>query len=261
MERRSFLKQSGAIGAASIGAMTMGQSTSAAVARDYFELREYHIDAEDQKKALGGFFTDAMVPALNRLGVKPVGAFTPREGLGPVYVLMRHKTLQAAAEVTQKLLADKAFLKDGADFLNAPATQPAYKRVESSFFVAFEGMPTLETPISADQDRVFQLRIYESPSVKTGQTKIEMFNIGEIDVFRETGLHPVFFGEALIGPRIPNLTYMLTFKDEAEQKANWKTFVNSEGWQKLKVIPKYADKKILSNITNINLKPMPCSQI
>ena len=122
-------------------------------------------------------------------------------------------------------------------------------------------MPTLETPIAADAERVFQLRIYESPSIKTGQTKIEMFNIGEIDVFRETGLHPVFFGEALIGGKIPNLTYMLTFKDEEEQKANWKTFGGSEGWKKLKSIEKYADNKILSNITNILLKPMACSQI
>lgn len=261
MERRSFLKQSSAIGAASIGALTMGNSANAASGRDYYELRVYTLDTEQQKSGLAAFLKDAMVPALNRLGVKPVGAFEPREGLGPVYVLLRHKSLEAAVSITQNLLKDDEFLKNGASFLDAPKTDPAYSRVESSFFAAFEGMPQMETPIPADQERVFQLRIYESPSIKTGQTKIEMFNIGEIGVFRETGLHPVFFGEALIGSKMPNLTYMLSFKDEAEQSANWKTFGGSDGWKKLKSIEKYADNKILCNITNLLLKPMDCSQI
>ena len=93
MERRSFLKQSSAIGAASIGAMTMGQSASAASGRDYFELREYQLETEAQKQGLAVFLGDAMIPALNRQGIKPVGAFELREGIGPAYVLLRHKSL------------------------------------------------------------------------------------------------------------------------------------------------------------------------
>ena len=70
--------------------------------------------------------------------------------------------------------------------------------------------------------RVFQLRTYESPSAKTGLKKIEMFNdAGEIRIFREVGLNPVFFGQTLIGSKMPNLTYMLGFKSMDEQKAAW----------------------------------------
>ena len=41
----------------------------------------------------------------------------------------------------------------------------------------------------------------------------------------------------------------------------WGRFVKHPDWLKLRAIPEYADKKILSNITNIFLKPASCSQI
>ena len=67
--------------------------------------------------------------------------------------------------------------------------------MESSLMVAFTGMPRLDRPVDAP-GRVFQLRTYESPSAKTGLKKIEMFNdAGEIRIFREVGLNPVFFGQ------------------------------------------------------------------
>ncbi len=88
-----------------------------------------------------------------------------------------------------------------------------------------------------------------------------MFNNGEIDIFRKTGLNPVFFGETLIGGKMPNLTYMLSFDSMEEQKAGWKRFVSSPEWKSLSSIPAYADKTILCGITNLNLKPMACSQL
>src|SRR5258708_12406520 len=99
-----------------------------------------------------------------------------------------------------------------AEFMNGPATALAFKRVESSLMLAVKGMPQMETPVTTP-GRVFQLRTYESPSVKTGLKKIEMFNdAGEIKLFREVGLNPLFFGQTLVGTKMPNLTYMLLFK-------------------------------------------------
>ncbi len=121
-------------------------------------------------------------------------------------------------------------------------------------------MPKLERPTEAE-GRVFQLRTYESPSVKTGQKKIEMFNIGEIDIFRKTGLAPVFFGEALAGDKMPNLTYMLGFDSMEAQKAAWDRFRNDPDWKELSAKPEYANDAILCGITNIPLKPLGCSQV
>jgi len=72
-------------------------------------------------------------------------------------------------------------------------------------------------------------------------------------------LKPVFFGESLIGSKLPNLTYMLGFDDEEALKTGWDNFLSDPGWDALKKDPQYKDT--VSNITNLLLRPVACSQI
>jgi len=260
MDRRSFLTRTGIAGTAAFGGITRISHAAESDRRDYYELRQYHLETAEQKTVMDIFLKEAFIPAVNRLDIKPVGVFQSSEENSPVYVLLRHRTVDSCVSTTQKLLADQTFINQGKLFLEAPAANPAYKRMESSLLVAFSGIPHLETPITSE-GRVFQLRMYESPSIITGQKKIEMFNRGELGIFRKTGLNPVFFGESLLGSKMPNLTYMLVFKSMEEQKANWQRFVEDPDWQRLRSIPEYADKKILCGITNIPLVPMGCSQV
>ena len=109
--------------------------------------------------------------------------------------------------------------------------------------------------------RVFQLRIYESPGYSAAQTKIEMFNSAEIEIFRNHGLMPVFFSETLSGVTLPSLTYMLGFNNEEEKAAAWKSFVGSPEWKELSGRPEYSDDKIIRNIVDIPLKPASFSQV
>ncbi len=251
---------SGTTGAAALAGVSGTADAAEQDGRDYYELRRYEFKTPEQKEAFGPFMRDAAIPAMNRIGISPVGVFDSPEELGPIYVLLCHDSMASVATATQKLGADQEFVSKGAAFLEAPAASPAYARVESSLLVAFAGMPRLETPTKA-ADRVVQLRIYESPSVTTGQKKIEMFNTAEIAIFRKTGLNPVFFGECLVGSEMPNLTYMLAFDSMDEQKAAWKAFIAHPEWKALSGKPEYSDKKILCGITNLSLKPTDYSQI
>jgi len=297
MERRQFLTKAGAAGLAAIGGGAVmaqngqpiekqpGESDVAyrtrlariraaqAAARggvgggvaggtDFYELRRYDLDTEEQKAGFDTFLSEAAIPALNRLNIKPVGVFHPTEGISPLYVLLVHPSLQSFVTMAARLGEDAEFVAKGADFINAPADKPAFKMQETQLMQAFEGMPRLELPVG-EPGRIFQLRIYESPSEVTGLKKIEMFDTGEIAIFRKTGLHPIFFGRTLAGTKMPNLTYMLGFKDMAESKAAWKTFVGDPEWKKLSAMPEYADKAILrkGGITNLYLKPASYSQI
>jgi hypothetical protein len=259
MKRRAFLAASGSLGLLPLAAAQADASVTGD--RTYLELRMYHVQTEQQRDAFETFAREAAIPALNRLGINPVGIFYPAEDLSPIYVLLPHPSPDSVTTLVRRLGEDGEFLRRGATFLEAPATDPAYTRVESSLMVAFSGMPRVERPISSD-GRIFQLRIYESPSEVTGQKKIEMFNdAGEIAIFRRVGLHPVFFGETVIGPKMPNLTYMLAFDSMEQLKENWKTFVNDPAWRRLSALEEYADERILSNITNLILRPAACSQI
>jgi len=65
----------------------------------------------------------------------------------------------------------------------------------------------------------------------------------------------------VIGPRMPNLTYMLSFGDSAELDAKWNVFRNDPAWKKLSADPKFAFEQIVSNITNLILSPLTASQI
>lgn len=271
MKRCDFLAASCVAGLTTVSASAMAQEEQATPrrgargqgpARDIYEVRQYKCTSADQAKGVDAFLEKAMIPALNRLGIEPVGVFHEREAVAEptIYVLVRHRSSRSIVSTTASLLQDQTFLADGAAFLDAGNENRACQRIESSLLLAFEGMRELETPSKKDT-RVFQLRIYESPSVKTGQKKIEMFNVGEIAIFRKTGLNPVFFGEAVAGAKMPNLTYMLGFDDEEAQKTGWSTFVKHPEWKEISGKPEYADKKILCGITNILLKPAPYSQI
>ncbi len=251
---------SGTAGAASLGVLAGEAGAEEKAVRDYYELRRYEIETEEQKKGFLSFMAEAAIPALNRIGIEPVGVFQTPEELGPLYLLLTHPSMVSVATATQKLGEDAEFLAAGAGFLDAPSSSPAYARVSSSLLLAFTGMPRIEKPAKGP-GRVFQLRVYESPSVKTGQKKIEMFNTGEIEIFRKTGLNPVFFGEALVGEKIPNLTYMLGFESMDEQKAAWNSFRDDPDWKALSAKPEYANDKILCGITNIALVAAACSQI
>ncbi len=260
MQRREFLAGACLAGAAGLNSLSAAQETQKKDERDYYELRKFHIETQEQKKLFDSFMRDAAIAAYNRIEINPVGVFYPMGDLGPIYVLLRYKSLESFATATQRLLADKEFLQKGAAFLDAPASSPAYQRIESSLMAAFASMPRLETPVS-EAGRIFQLRIYESASVKAGQKKIEMFNTGEVKIFRKTGLHPVFFGENLTGAKMPNLTYMLVFRNMDESRQSWGRFAGDPEWKELRAVPEYADERIVSNITNIFLRPAEYSQI
>ena len=257
MNRRNFLAASCA---ASIATLSNTAISNQSDKRDYYELKQYLLNSEEQKKRIDTFLRDAAIPAYNRIGINPIGVFQPTDGFSPVYVLLRYNSLETFANATQNLLKDSEFIIKGKDVLDTPSSNPAYKRIESRLMIAFEHMPKLETPTKAET-RIFQLRTYESHSVKAGQKKIEMFNTGEIDIFRKTGLNPVFFGESLVGTLIPNLTYMLAFDDMNQSNANWKNFMSDPDWKNISSKPEYADRKIITNIHNTYLRPAPYSQI
>jgi hypothetical protein len=124
-------------------------------------------------------------------------------------------------------------------------------------------MPQLALPEFSAQKkpRLFELRTYESHSETAALKKIEMFNNGEIEIMRRVGLGPVFFGETLVGTRLPNLTYLLSAENMGAHRQHWGAFGGDAEWKRISAIPEYANSKIVSKITNQFLVPTPYSQI
>ena len=264
MERRQFL-------AASIAASTLAMAgdaaaqPSASAEREFYQLRRYNLISGPQLKLTEDFLRDALIPAAGRMGLGPVGAFKLDIGQDSpaYYVLIPGRSAAALTELDLRLAQDETFLKAAAPFWNATSTAPAFQRMEIDLMAAFKSWPKVTAPSAAATKgkRIFQLRTYESPSNGEHVRKVEMFHAGELDIFLKAGFHPVFFGDVLAGPRLPKLTYMMSYTDMAELEAKWRIFSNDPAWLKLKTSQRYGFDQIVTNITNLILSPLDCSQI
>ena len=168
----------------------------------------------------------------------------------------------ASIEATrEKLSADRDFLA-AADEYNS-MTELSYIRMESSLLWAFPSMPNVVPPPHGEnqEPHIFELRTYEAPNDKALARKIKMFGDGEIDIFRRSGMLTVFFGQTIIGSRMPNLTYMLAYQDLTARDKAWRAFSADPEWQKLRATPGLSDAEVVNNISNAILRPLPFSQI
>jgi hypothetical protein len=260
VDRREFLA-AGAVAALSPlpHLHTLGQSAQ----RQYFELRRYHLLPGPKQRAFIDFVGSTAIPAMNRAGVSKIGAFTVVYGENEpsLLLVLSHQTLVSVVSLRDRLAADSVYARAGAAILDAPISDPPFVRVESSLLRAFDAMPTLEAPAAtgAARSRIFELRTYESHSDAAALNKLKMFNAGEVPIFRRSGLTPVFFGETLIGAKMPSLTYMLTFTDMSARDTAWGRFGQDPEWKTLSADPQYRDN--VSAISDIILQPTAYSQI
>jgi len=263
MQRRKFLSASLATTAAAFSQGAQAQPPTAP--REFYQLRRYTLRSGPQVRLNEDYFGGALIPALGRLGFGPIGAF--RLDIGPEtptnYILIPGGSVEALSMIDLHLAKDAAFMAAAEPYWSAPAVAPAFLRVEASLHAAFEGWPKLTPPASSATKgkRIFQMRTYESPSFAAHVRKVEMFHSGEFEIFQKSGFHSVFFGDTLIGPHMPSLTYMLSFADMTELDAQWDVFRNAPEWKKLSASPRFAYEAIVSNIANLILSPLAVSQI
>lgn len=264
MKRRAFLASSSLAGAAVLSGVSTLDAQAGATRQEYYEWRLYELPIGSQKGLLNDYLSKAAIPAWNRLGIKPVGVFTVVSGANDLllHVLIPHPDLESFQSTPARLAGDAEYQKAAAPFLSASIDSPAYTRYESWLLRAFKNVPRVRVPAetAAKGARLFELRIYESPSDAAAQKKLEMFNEGgEIALFDRIGLRSVFFGETVIGRRQPNLVYLTVHADMAAREKAWDTFRNDEGWKALSKNPAYANTVTARVVTF--LRPADCSQI
>jgi len=257
MNRRTFFSAS--------AAAALARPAASAARKGVFELRYFRLrnTRANQVKRTSDFLANAILPAAGRAGIGPVGFFSGAIAVDSPFILMLagFPSLAGMEQAREKLAADKDYQKARDEFNSA--TDLNYMRMESSLLAGFESMPAIEVPPGgADrQPRVFELRVYESSNTSTLARKIKMFDEGEIALFRKCGILPVFFGETIAGPNMPNLTYMVAFDNMAARDKAWQTFVNHPEWKQMSTRPEYADADIVSNISNSVLRPLSFSPI
>lgn len=267
MDRRKLLVGTAAgLGAAAVEAEAQQSPRGG---KQVLELRRYTFASPEKRAAFEKFLETGMAPALARLRLGPVGMFRLTRADNPqeqfpgnpeleLYVLIPHPSADSALSLDARLAADSAY-GQALGALADPPREPAFARYETSLFVAFDQCPRVETP-ARGESRVLQLRIYEASNDERCRRKVHMFNEGgELRIFREVGMAPVFFGHAFAGPHLPNMTYMLGFESPDALQAAWAKFRDHPDWVRLRQDPKYRDT--VSRITNLIMRPIPGSAV
>lgn len=271
MRRREFLAASAAAVVGSTVPWTAAADGKGVTAggRHLIEVRTYHFASPERQRAYEEFLTKAGVAAMNRAGAGPVGVFGVRAADNPklkldqdpseLWVVLPHESAEAYLAFESRLAADREYQTAGAGILDLVKADAAYTVYESMLLLAFEGMPRLVAPQAKAAGRVLELRTYQSPNQERARNKVEMFNRGEIAIFARVGMPPVFFGGAVAGADLPQLTYMVCHESMESAPEHWKAFGGDTEWKAMKDRPEYRDN--VSRIVNRFLRPAGGSQI
>lgn len=227
--------------------ITLSLTSFSAPKQQYYEIRIYQIADKSQEARVDAFLKDAYIPALHRAGITKVGVFKPVEtdtaSFGKlVYVFIPLKTLDDLANLPGIIGKDQVYIQAGKSFTDAPFDNPPYSRLQTIILKAFLNMPQFVAPDFKNpvNDRIYELRSYESATEAKAAKKIDMFNQGgEIALFDKLKFNAVFYGEALAGVQMPNLMYMTTFQDQKTHDELWKAFGGSPEWKKLSGLEEY----------------------
>lgn len=220
-------------------------------ARDYYQLKTYHFDDVAQLATTEAYLRDAYLPAMNRLGHGPVGVFKTRpehlDSTLTLTVLTAFQDLDQLADLNASLNDDAVYRSAGTDYIEAPHDTPPYQRIETSILRAFSDMPNMATPSLAGprEDRIYEMRSYESATEADYWNKVKMFNEGgEVALFDSLAFNAVFYGEVIAGSNMPNLVYMTTHDNQVARDANWEAFVSAPQWKSL-----IADEQYKNNVS------------
>jgi hypothetical protein len=268
MERRAFLAVSTAAAVTMprvlVGAARTPEEPKAAPRPQVLELRRYRLRNGALAARFAAYAKDALVPALGRAGVAPVGAWNV--ALGPdsptVHLLLPHPDARSVVTLAARLDEDAEYRRAATSSLALPPVDPPFLQCDSSLHAAVPTMPAVTKPAAAaaGPDRVFELRTYHSATEAASRRKIEMFETGgELALFRRVGFQVVFFSRDLAGEGLPSLTYMVAFADAAAREKAWAAFGGHPDWLKMRDEPRYADT--VSRIDAVLLRPTEYSQL
>jgi len=212
------------------------------------------------------YLKEAFIPAMHRTRIKHIGVFKPRdaeEASGKlIYVLIPFEDITQFEKLEKSLKNDESYQRSASDYIYAPHDEPPYERMESILLRAFASMPEYGIPghLASPADRVYELRSYQGATEERYEKKVEMFTCGgETKIFQDLGFQPLFFGEVISGPDMPNLMYMISFENQEAQDVLWDKFRNAPAWDKLKADKQY--EHTVSKIDKFMLHPTDYSDL
>jgi hypothetical protein len=109
--------------------------------------------------------------------------------------------------------------------------EPAFETQTTTLLEATAFSPEIVAE-KRDTPRLFEMRVYHSPTYTQLRALHERFAGPEIKIFHRCGIHPVLYGSTVIGGNMPNLTYLIPFENLAAREKAWAAFGADPDWIK-----------------------------
>ena len=233
MQRRDFFQVSGA--AAMGGAMSSAMAAPGAVPK-YFLLEQWYLKNGTQGARMAAYLKAGPLEAAVRL--KIAGPMVVLEALvaphmPQVACITPYGSLDEIRAVREKRAGDEKFQAAvGAWEKGEEAPYEQYSEVllEATSYMT----PMIDTLQYRVVPRVFELRVYHSPTEWQLKALHERFAGPEIKIFARCGIRPVLYSSTLIGPNKPNLVYLTPFENLAAREKAWAAFSGDPEWVKVR---------------------------
>jgi hypothetical protein len=249
MHRRTFIGTLGGLGMLA----PYGIGAAATESRRIFVLEQYYLKNGTQAGRIHEHFSKAAIPALNKVhsGPKIFLESLVAPHMPQVAVIIGFQSLEELWNVHAKVLADPELLKSLENWENHPE-QP-YEHASIVLLEATDYCPEIkQDPAPREKSRIFELRIYHSPTWRQLRALHERFAGPEIKIFHRVGVNPILYSSTLIGPNMPNLTYVIPFENLAAREKAWDAFGADPEW--IKVRKESTDKHgQISSISQVSL--------
>ncbi|MBK0381012.1 NIPSNAP family protein [Mucilaginibacter segetis] len=213
-------------------------NASAAKSGYYYQIKIYHFKDKEQQQLTDAYLKDQYLPTLHKMGFKDIGVFKPVGNDTTdlrTYVFIPFVSWKSMETFDANVYKTDSAAISGKNYIDAESKNPPYLRMETIVLKAFATRPFPAAPkLTADHDdRIYELRSYESPTEKYHYNKVRMFNSGETDLFDRLKFNPVFYGDVIAGSHMPNLMYLTTFNSKEDRDKHWDAFSNDPQWKDL----------------------------
>jgi len=251
MHRRAFM---GALGGVGMLTGTGSASPAAGEKRTRFYLvQKFDLKQGDQPGRLDEFFSKLLLPALNKVHSGPkiyldaqIAPHMPQK-----VAIYGFESLQHFEDVHTKMMGNKEFARAAEEF--EKGIEQGAEQQTNILLEAADYSPEIEIPKEPRKtSRIFELRVYHSPTYRQLKALHERFAGPEIRIFHRVGVHPILYSSTIIGPAMPNLVYLIPFDSLAEREKAWAAFGADPEWQTVRKesVAKYGQ---ISQISNISL--------
>ena len=215
--------------------------------QDYYLLKFYNCANAQQVDHIENYVGNTLKPFLKKHGVPVIGVYMPLANdtavVKKLLIWVPLADLNMLGKIEQAFGAIDPFGNEPLIHLDSFQNNAPYTRIETTLASAFRLHPKYSAKKSFERsdDNIYEYRSYESSTEDLHLRKVEMFNEGgEIEIFRNLDFNAIFYSRAIVGPRMPNLIYMTSFKNMDERNKHWNAFRDDPKWKQISPMPKYA---------------------